>query len=148
MVRVCNKILQGLGELKIAQPNNHDRIDRPPIIDWDLAVGFFDGASQDRGNKCGFGALLKCPFLGTLRFKMNCGRGTNTRGELLALWCILYFACYKKLSRLQLVGDSKIIIDWFTNENYLQVVTLQPWMSKIQALRGKFLQLKAQHIYK
>jgi ribonuclease HI len=111
-------------------------------------VGFFDGASQDRGNKCGFGALLKCPVLGTLKFNMNCGRGTNTMGELLALWCILYFACYKKLSRLQLVGDSKIIIDWFTNKNYLQVVTLQRWMSKIQVLRGKFLQLKAQHIYK
>jgi ribonuclease HI len=48
-------------------------------------VGFFDGASQEKGSKCGAGALLKCPVLGTYRLKMNCGRGTNTRGELLAL---------------------------------------------------------------
>jgi ribonuclease HI len=79
---------------------------------------------------------------------MNCGRGTNTRGELLALWCILFFASYKKVTRLQLVGDSKIIIDWFTNDNNLQVISLQPWMTKIRMLSGSFQQLKAQHIYR
>jgi hypothetical protein len=131
LVRVCNSILQDLGEIKKSQPTQLSRIDRPPILDWDLAVGFFDGASQDKGAKCGAGAILKCPVLGTFRLKMNCGRGTNTRGELLALWCILFFACYKKVTRLQLVGDSKIIIDWFSNENNLQVVSLQPWMTKI-----------------
>jgi ribonuclease HI len=111
-------------------------------------VGFFDGASQDRGDKCGAGAVLKCPVLGTYIIKMNCGSGTNTRAELLALWCILFFACYKKVTRLQLVGDSKVIIDWFTNENNLQVVSLHPWMTKIRELSRSFLQLKAQHIYR
>jgi ribonuclease HI len=94
------------------------------------------------------GAILKCPVLGTFSIKMNCGTGTNTKGELLALWCILYFACYKKVKILQLVGDSKIIIDWFSHENNLQVVSLQPWMTKIRVLSGKFQQLKAQHIYR
>jgi hypothetical protein len=28
------------------------------------------------------------------------------------------------------------------------VVSLQPWMTKIQVLSGKFQQLKAQHIYR
>jgi ribonuclease HI len=104
-----------------------------------LTVGFFDGASQERGAKCGVGAVIKCPFLGTFRLKMFCGNGTNTKGELLALWCILYFACYKKINRIQLVGDSKIIIDWFTNDNNLQVISLQPWMSRIRALSGRFV---------
>jgi len=79
---------------------------------------------------------------------MNCGNGTNTKGELLALWCILYFACYKKINMIQLVGDSKIIIDWFTNDCNLQVISLQPWMSRIRALSGRFDQIKAQHIYR
>jgi ribonuclease HI len=82
-------------------------------------VGFFDGASQDRGDKCGAGDVLKCPKLGTFIIKMNCDSGTNTRVELLALWCILFFVFYKKVTRLQLVGDSKAIIDWLTNENKL-----------------------------
>jgi hypothetical protein len=55
---------------------------------------------------------------------------------------------FKKVKRLQLVGDSKIIIDWFSHENNLQVVSLQPWMTKIRVLSGKFQQLKAQHIYR
>jgi ribonuclease HI len=74
-------------------------------------VGFFDGASQDRGEKCGARAVLKCRVLGTYIIKMNCRSGTNTRVELLALWCILFFAYYKKITRLQLVGDSNVIID-------------------------------------
>jgi hypothetical protein len=52
-----------------------DRIDRPPILDWDLVVGFFDGASQERGEKCGAGAVLKCPEKGTYKIMMNCGKG-------------------------------------------------------------------------
>jgi ribonuclease HI len=147
-VKVCNSILQDLGETKVSNSTKVSRIDRPPLLDWDLAVGFFDGASQDRGEKCGAGAVLKCPELGTFRLKMNCGSGTNTRGELLALWCLLYFACYKKITKLQLVGDSKVIIDWFTNENDLQVVSLLPWMTRIRVLSGSFIQLKAQHIYR
>jgi hypothetical protein len=43
---------------------------------------------------------------------------------------------------------SKIIIDWFSHENNLQVVSLQPWMTKIRVLSKKFQQLKAQHIYR
>ena len=71
------------------------------------------------GAKCGAGVVLKCLELGTFRLKLNCGSGTNTRGELLALWCILFFSFYKKVTRLEVVGDSKVIIDWFTNENNL-----------------------------
>jgi hypothetical protein len=76
---------------------------------------------------------------------MNCGKGTNTKGDLLALWV---FAYIKQVPRLQLVGDSKVIIDWFTNDNNLQLISLQPWMTKIRSLNGHFQQIKAQHIYR
>ena len=100
-----------MGEIKIDHNRKVRRIDIPPILQWDLAVGFFDGASQDRGDSCGAGAVLKCPMLATFRIKMNCGSGSNTKAELLALWFILYFAHLKKVTRLQLVSDSKVIID-------------------------------------
>lgn len=70
----------------------------PPILDWDLAVGFFDGASQERGEKCGVVAVLKCIEKGTYKIMMNCGMETNTKGELLTLWCLLYFASYIKVT--------------------------------------------------
>jgi hypothetical protein len=37
-VRVCNSILQDLGETKVSYSTKVSRIDRPPILDWDLAV--------------------------------------------------------------------------------------------------------------
>jgi hypothetical protein len=115
-----------MGETKFSYAAKGSRIDRPPLLDWDMTMGFFHGASQERGTKCGAGEMIKCPMIGTFRLKMNCGRGTNTKGELLALWCILYFAFFKKINRLHLVGDSKIIIDYFANDNNLQVISLHP----------------------
>jgi ribonuclease HI len=79
---------------------------------------------------------------------MNCGSGTNTRGELLALWSILFFAHYKQVSCLQLVGDSKVIVDWFSFKHNLQVITLQPWLTRIRQLSENFQNLKIQHIYR
>jgi len=67
-----------LGEQNITQDTNHKRIDKPLNVEWERAVGFFDGASHESGTKCGAGAILKCR-LGTYRLKMNCGKGTNTR---------------------------------------------------------------------
>jgi hypothetical protein len=59
LIRVCNSILQDLGELKSPKSPKLSRVDRPPLLDWDLAVGFFDGASQDKGAKCGAGACIE-----------------------------------------------------------------------------------------
>ena len=86
------------------------------------------------GKKCGAWFVLKCPALGTFNMKMNCGYGKNTKGELLALWYILYFENVLKVTGLMLAGDSKFIIDWFNNDNNLQVLDLQPWMEKIKTL--------------
>jgi ribonuclease HI len=147
-VTVCNRILQDLGEVTGSKCTKVSRIERSPFLVGDWPVGFFDGASQERGTKCGAGAVIKCPVLGTFRIKMNCGSGTNTRGELLALWCLLYFASHKKISKLNLVGDSKVIIDWFSNKNDLQVVSLLPWMARIRVLSRNFSQLRAKHIYR
>jgi ribonuclease HI len=94
------------------------------------------------------GAVLKCPEGGIFSIKMNCGTRTNTRGELMALWSLLFFALHKQVNCLQLVGDSKVIVDWFSYKNNLQVISLQPWMTRIRQMSGSFQNLKIQHIYR
>ena len=42
----------------------------------------------------------------------GCGKGTNTKGELLALWCLLLYAIENNLLFLQIASDSKVIINW------------------------------------
>ena len=78
-----------------------------------MAIGYFDGASQDGGYRCVAGALLISPILGNYSVKWNCGFGTNTRAELLALWSILHLANSMGIDAIQIVGDSRIIVDWF-----------------------------------
>jgi hypothetical protein len=129
--RVCNKIFQDVGETKMSTCHKVCRVDRPPLLHLDMEVGFFVDASQDMESKCGVRVVLKCPIEDTFRIKMNCGKGTNTTGQLLALWCILFFSFYKKITILQLVGDSKVTIDWFKNANTLQVASLQRWTYKV-----------------
>jgi hypothetical protein len=46
------------------------------------------------------------------------------------------------------VGDSKVIVDWFSFKNNLQVISLKPWMEKIRHVSSKFQVLKIQHIYR
>jgi hypothetical protein len=105
LIRVCNYILQDMGEQKLTLDTSHKRIDRPLVFYWGGVVGFFDGASQERGMKCGAGTILKCSSLGTYKLKMNCGKGTNTKGEMLALWLILYFSYLKQVPRLLLMDE-------------------------------------------
>ena len=46
------------------------------------------------------------------------------------------------------MGDSKVIINWYTSDNNLQVISLQTWMTKIRELSSIFQQIKAHHIYR
>jgi hypothetical protein len=38
--RVCNSIIQDLGETKVVHTTKESRIDRPPLLNWDLGCGF------------------------------------------------------------------------------------------------------------
>ena len=47
----------------------------------------------------------------SLSIKLGCGRSTNTRAELLALWASLYIAKDIGLPYLHIFGDSFVIIN-------------------------------------
>jgi ribonuclease HI len=115
------------------------------LLEGNLA---FDGASQNGGEKCGAGSLLKCSVRSVYSIKLNCGTGTNTRGELLALWSLLFFSLQKQVSCLHLIEDSKVIVDWFSYKNNLQRITSQPWMTRIRQFSENFQILKIQYIYR
>jgi hypothetical protein len=74
--------------------------------------------------------------------------GTNTRGELLGLWVLLETTSLWKVVKLQVAGDSKIIIEWFNGVFKLQETTLDSWQRRIAYLRKGFLSIEARHIYR
>ena len=62
-------------------------------------------------DECGGGIYIR--FLGNHFFHvwLGCGRGSNTRVELIASWDLLFFANFKRITLLQVCGDSKCIFD-------------------------------------
>ena len=84
-----------------------------------------------RGNICGAGAVIKMPNGSYYHLSMGCGPGTNTKGELLALWCLLTFAFRKNINFMHVARGSKIIIDWLNNKRKLQVLNLDSGIQRV-----------------
>lgn len=82
----------------------------PSSFDWQQGV--FDSASQEQVSICGASALIVLDQDRHINLWMNCGMGTNTRGELMALWLVLYYAKLHHLALQHIAGDSKLIINW------------------------------------
>ena len=83
-------------------------------------------------------------------FKLGlcCYQGTNTSGELLVLWFLLYFSLEKNLTSLQVAGDFEVSVDWLKKKCRLQVTNLEFWETKVLTLVAHFNQLECQHIYR
>jgi ribonuclease HI len=76
------------------------------------------------------------------------GRGTNTKEELLALWGILWLARSKSINQLQVLGDSKVIINWVEGKFKLQILELEHWKRRIGLLKQQFGFISFSHIYR
>ena len=72
---------------------------------------------------------------------MGCGKRTNTREELLALWELLYFAVAIGLPTLHVCGDSSVIINWANDKESLSYLGLDYWCDDILELKASFLSL-------
>jgi ribonuclease HI len=83
-----------------------------PTYPVDKSLAWFDGAAQQNGNISGAGGIIKLDALREYRWTMNCGKGSNTRAELLGAWSTLVLAARLSVYDLHIMGDSKIVIDW------------------------------------
>jgi hypothetical protein len=68
--------------------------------------------------------------------------------ELLGVWALLSLAIRLHIYDLQVVGDSKIIIDWLNRKCDLQVMGLAFWKDRIKALILEFSALDFSHTYR
>jgi ribonuclease HI len=127
-----------------------DRIPRDIMIPQqkDTSLAWFDGAAQRDDNLCGAGGVIKTIDSRVIRWIYNCGRGTNTREKLMGAWATLMLADYLSLHRIQVMGDSRVVIDWLLNKGRLQVCAVEGWKSRIKVLIKRFQSISFQHIYR
>lgn len=81
-------------------------------------------------------------------WKINLGAGSNTKGELVGLWALLHLARYFGITKIQVFGDSMVIIKWIEGLQNLNVLSLDFWKEKIMKLKDDFECLKVVHIYR
>ena len=87
--------------------------------------GFFNGAAA--GNIWGAGFMLLLSDSHTLGFSLGCGRSTNTRAELLALWALLAVSKHLGIPLLTIFGDSLVILNWENRNASLDSPSLDHW---------------------
>jgi ribonuclease HI len=75
------------------------------------SINWFDGEAIASGNCCGVGGVLKISEHKIFHWLINCGPGTNNRDELMGDWALLTLAVRFSISKLSVMGDSKLIID-------------------------------------
>ena len=60
--------------------------------------------------------------------------GTNTKVELLALWCLAKFASILRIDTMNVYGDSMVIVNWAKKLGSLPVLLLELYTSMMVIL--------------
>ena len=68
--------------------------------------------------------------------------------EILDLWGLLFYENHIRVDKMQVVGDSKMIVDQVNRKCTLQVLFLESWELKIKELQEGFQELHLSRIYK
>jgi hypothetical protein len=89
------------------------------------SIACFDGATFSNGKCCGAGGIIKILESTVFKWYINCGAGTNTKAELMGVWATLTLANLWSIQKIQILGDSKVIIDWINQKGNLQAWTLK-----------------------
>ena len=114
-------------KLLVRDPKRSPKLEK--AILWFLTPwGFFNGASQNHTKECGVGFSLYLSHEDYYLLKLGIGEGKNTRVKLLALWGLLYFNRLQGIDKIQMDGDSKVVVYWFDNRSKIQIQVLTPWL--------------------
>ena len=79
---------------------------------------------------------------------MGCGRCTNTKSEMIALWALLTVSKIMGIPLHSIFGDSLVIISWASGKNTLNLPHLSHWGDDIRDLLQNFPELIVKHIYR
>jgi ribonuclease HI len=112
------------------------------------SIACFDGAAISGGKCCGAGGIINLPGSTVYKWYINCGEGTNTKAELLGVWATLTLANMWSIQKIQILGDSKVIIDWLNQKSNLQAIDIEGWKQKTRDLANLFQGISFHHIYR
>lgn len=111
-------------------------------------MGFLDGACQGHPPVCGVGVVLHLKQNHYVHIQYAPGAGTNNRAEFIALWTLSEAAVKKDIKKLQVLGDSKLVIEWAKQKVNVQDIRLEPLLRDIKLSYQSFEWLSFSHIFR
>jgi hypothetical protein len=90
----------------------------------DFTLACFDGVALSMGKCCAAGGFFKTHASRVTKWYINCRADTNTKVELMGLWATLTLASLWAIDQIQILGDSKVIIDWINQKGQLLAVNI------------------------
>ena len=97
---------------------------------------------------CGAGGLIYITDQHFFSYKAGLGSGSNNFTELLGLKLLLSLSLDKNLKKLQIFGDSQLVINWATGKYCIQNVQLAQILMEIHRLVDMFDSVSFMHIYR
>jgi ribonuclease HI len=143
--RTISKILLDIKEYKEAREVDKVDIILDPIFFDENPIGFFDGTVVN--DNCGVGIFIKLSYDHGYKTHFAGGKGNNMKAEFLGLWGLLFFAQRLSISKLMVVGDSKVTIDWINDRSNLNLIYLHIWKEQIRVLKAMFEEIHFMHIH-
>jgi ribonuclease HI len=70
------------------------------------------------------------------------------KSELLGVWATLTIAKLLDLQYIQVLGDSKVVIEWLDQKGKLQAINIEGWKSRIKDMIPTFKGIYFQHIFR
>jgi ribonuclease HI len=110
--------------------------------------GSLNGACQGILGRCRADAVLFLSHSHFFTLKFGVEQGSNNRVELFAFWISLKFALEKDIRSLQVLGDSKLVVDWFNGKCQINNLVLSPLLDKIREVGSLFGILFVEHLYR
>ena len=151
--------------IKEFQPNHHsiEVINSPHKSNWEIRLAemdfikwrsvlnewclFFDGASKGNPDQAGGGGIIFEPSGNLhLSYAWGLGQASNNQAELLALWQGLFQARKLNIQKINIFGDSRLIIKAVHSKKAPTDIYLAQIYRKVRLLLSNFRNYKAHHV--
>ena len=141
----CIGTLQHFPQLKNTKPKR-----RVGVLELDKSIpwAFFDGPAQGNPLICGGGGIIYWSDQSFLVSRAGLGEGSNNYAEVMSLKLILLLAVEKNIRKINIMGDSLLIINWANKHSECHTLRLRPILEEIHLLVTRFDHISFSHVYR
>lgn len=105
---------------------------------------YFDGAAQQ--GICACGVVISIENTQAIEVCWNAGPGTNNRAAAMALVGLLSISNFFEIPKLQICGDSKVIMEHVLSKQQVKNIHLAEWLDRIAVLWRSGMDYHISHI--